>query len=91
MVPPKLNYRPFPQEVAILDLLLSQGIDVNARDKAGQTVLHIAAPDAIDAASIELLLKRGADRSLKNLNGKRAIDLIPRSRKDLRAPLKVAG
>lgn len=78
----------FPQEVAILDLLLSQGIDINSQDKAGQTVLHIAAPDAIDAASIELLLKRGADRSLKNLNGKRA---ILRSRKDLRAPLKVAG
>ncbi|WP_287304437.1 ankyrin repeat domain-containing protein [Mesorhizobium sp.] len=78
----------FPQEVAILDLLLSQGIDINAQDKAGQTVLHIAAPDAIDAAWIELLLKRGADRSLKNLNGKRA---ILRSRKDLCAPLKVAG
>ncbi len=81
----------FPQEVAILDLLLSQGIDINAQDRTGQTVLHIAAPDAIDAASIELLLKRGADRSLKNSDGKRAVDLIPRSRKDLRAPLNPAG
>ncbi|TIL42074.1 MAG: hypothetical protein E5Y86_29215 [Mesorhizobium sp.] len=53
----------FPQEVAILDLLLSQGIDINAQDKAGQTVLHLAVPDAIDAASIELLLKRGAEKS----------------------------
>jgi ankyrin repeat protein len=81
----------FPQEVAILDLLLSQGIDINVQDKTGRTALHIAAPNAIDAASIELLLKRGADRSLKDLNGKRAIDLIPRSRKDLRASLKSGG
>jgi hypothetical protein len=77
----------FPQEVAILDLLLSQGIEINAQEGGADGSSH-RTPDAIDAASIELLLKRGADRSLKNLNGKRA---ILRSRKDLRAPLKVAG
>lgn len=75
----------FPQEVAMLDLLLSKGIDINMQDKTGQTVLHVAAPNAIDAASIELLLERGADTGVTDENGKRAIDLIPRSRSDLRA------
>ena len=78
----------FPQEVAIIDLLLSQGIDINGQDKSGRTVLHLAAPTAIDAASISLLLERGANPDIRNLDGKRAIDLIPRSRKDLRASLK---
>ena len=69
----------------MLDLLLSKGIDINMQDKTGQTVLHVAAPNAIDAASIELLLERGADTGVTDENGKRAIDLIPRSRSDLRA------
>jgi len=78
----------FPNEVAILDLLLSQGIDINAVDNTGQTVLHVAAPDAIDAASIELLLVRGSDSSIRDHAGKLAIDRVPRSKKDLRAALK---
>ncbi|WP_139163694.1 ankyrin repeat domain-containing protein [Afifella marina] len=80
----------FPKEVEILDILLAEGLDINAQDNAGQTVLHIAAPNAIDAASIEILLERGADKSLRDANGKRALDLIPRSRQDLRGALTSA-
>lgn len=77
----------FPQEVAILDILLAEGLDINAQNDTGQTVLHIAAPNAIDAASIELLLDRGADPTVRDANGKRALDLIPRSKKELRGAL----
>ncbi|MEF2071079.1 ankyrin repeat domain-containing protein [Consotaella aegiceratis] len=80
----------FPEEVAILDLLLAEGLDINAQNNGGQTILHLAAPNAIDAASIELLLERGADRSLRDAKGKRAVDLIPRSKKNLRGALTSA-
>ncbi|MER0240410.1 hypothetical protein [Fulvimarina sp. MAC8] len=80
----------FPEEVAILDLLLAEGLDINAQNNVGQTILHLAAPNAIDAASIELLLERGADRSLRDAKGKRAVDLIPRSKKNLRGALTSA-
>ncbi len=80
----------FPEEVAMLDLLLAEGLDINAQNDIGRTILHMAAPDVFDAASLEILLDRGADRNLRDANGKRAIDLIPRSRKDLRSVLASA-
>ena len=78
----------FPQEVAMLDLLLAEGLDINAQNDAGQTVLHIAAPDAIDAAPIELLLDRGADPRVRDANGKRAVDLVPPRRKSCGVPFR---
>ncbi|MNO51759.1 Ankyrin repeats (3 copies) [compost metagenome] len=78
----------FPQEIATLDLLLSRGIDINAVDDAGQTVLHIAAPVAFDAASLVLLLERGAQKDLRDHSGKRPVDLVSRSKKDIRDVLE---
>lgn len=77
----------FTAEVAMLDLLLEEDLDINARNDAGRTVLRLAAPDAVDAAAIRLLLDRGADRTLRDADGKRALDLVPRLKKDLRAAL----
>lgn len=44
----------------IISLLLDKGIDVNAPNAAGETVLHLAARDG-DAQRTAFLLKRGAD------------------------------
>lgn len=49
----------------ILDLLLANGADINARNDEGVTLLHIVTdPDAID-----LLVRRGADIETKDIRG----------------------
>ncbi|OWK26012.1 hypothetical protein AJ87_47375 [Rhizobium yanglingense] len=50
----------FPAEGAILDLLLSLGIDINATNLEGRTVLHIAAENEDVPENLQLLLERGA-------------------------------
>lgn len=78
----------FPGEVALLDLLLAQGIDINAVDDAGQTMLHAAAIYATAPEDIQLLLDRGADATARDKSGKRAVDLVSRSQKEIRSALK---
>lgn len=77
----------WPDEVAMLDLLLSLGMPINAPDNQGRTLLHKAAERATTAADIALLLDRGADRSIRDHEGKRPFDLVPKSLKEIRALL----
>ena len=56
-------------------------------DDQGRTMLHIAVQATETPADIALLLERGADRTIRDKNGKRAVDLVPRSLKEIRALL----
>ncbi len=53
--------------------LLDAGAQVNTRGPQGTTALHLAAMTA-NAQAIELLLKRGADPTLRDAQGKTALD-----------------
>ena len=78
----------FPDEVAIFKYLLSLGLDINAVDDKGQTMLHRMAERVDEPKDIALYLASGADKSIKDKLGKRAFDLAPKSLKDVRAVLK---
>jgi ankyrin repeat protein len=67
-----------PDEVAFFDYLLSLGLDINAADRAGQTMLHIAAQRFYQAENIALLLKRGARKNSRDNQGHRPFDRIRR-------------
>jgi ankyrin repeat protein len=59
--------------------LLGWGCDVNAVDDNGNTPLHIAVQYALefrDCRAVKEMLIRGADRQIKNVNGRRPIDNI---------------
>lgn len=63
-----------PRDIEIVRMLLDKGANPNARSQAGNTPLHTTGFTG-DRASLELLLKRGADRSIKNKAGKTAKDI----------------
>lgn len=54
--------------------LLGAGLDINQQERAGYTPLMLAAQRG-NAEVVEILLKCGADMSLKNRNGKNALTL----------------
>ena len=52
-----------------LKLIISQGADVNARDKGGETPLHYAAVTA-NLTAARILVEHGADLHVENRSGK---------------------
>ncbi|GGF74810.1 hypothetical protein GCM10007301_38350 [Azorhizobium oxalatiphilum] len=74
----------FPEEVGYFDFLIRQGLDVNARDASGQTLLHVAVESTDTLADIALLLERGVDKTIRDKAGRRAVDLVPKSETDIR-------
>jgi ankyrin repeat protein len=65
---------PEPQAIEVVSYLLEAGAHIDDRDDRGRTALMIAAEGGHSEIA-ELLLKRGADPSLKDKAGKRAADL----------------
>ncbi len=61
-------------QLAVLELLLLDGIDINSRGPQGQTLLHWAAASGhVDA--LEMLLEHGADLGATDDAGNTALDL----------------
>ena len=56
-------------------VLLDRGADVNAQDWKGCTPLHRAVAHGVDSPVARLLVERGADASLLDVDGKSAADL----------------
>src|SRR5438309_10449446 len=61
-------------DIDIVRMLLDKGADPNARSQSGSTPLHTVAFTG-DRASLDLLLKHGADRAIENNDGKTAADI----------------
>ena len=65
------------QEMRIAEALLDAGAAVDARNPEGQTPLHLVV-ERENVAGVELLLARGADRTLLDNNGESAFDVASR-------------
>lgn len=63
--------------IEVASLLLTQGADVNDKDKDGMTLLHYAALEG-DLELTELLLGHGADVRIKSNNGETPLELWKR-------------
>jgi len=58
-------------------LCLDRGADVNAVNALGQTALHLAGPAGESDPIVKLLLSRGADRSIRDKQGRAPFDPRP--------------
>jgi len=81
----------FPEEVALLDRLLALGLPINGLDNEGRTPLHLAADRAAFPADIDLLVSRGADRSIRDKAGKLPVDYAEFAEPEIRKALMPDG
>lgn len=64
-------------------MLLDKGADINAVDGMGRTALHVAAGWSNGhEASVRVLVERGADKKLKDRQGRTAFELFRRSERE---------
>jgi len=64
------------------------GAKINAKDEKGNTPLHYAVHGA-SLSIAELLLQSGADRSIKNREGRTPMDLMPENAAHIKYFLQV--
>lgn len=74
--------------VALIRYFVDNGVDINAGDNDGQTVLHLIARGEYGGDDdVALMLELGADKSVKDKKGRRPSAVVPRSKAALRAAL----
>jgi ankyrin repeat protein len=74
--------------VALIRYLVENGVDINAGDGEGQTVLHLIARSEYGGDDdVALLLQLGADKGVTDKKGRRPSAVVPRSKAQLRAAL----
>ena len=61
------------ENLAIVDIILANGADINARNNNGNTALMIASGNNKNPAVVETLIKHGADVNTRNEMGKTAL------------------
>lgn len=66
-------------QLCLVEAMVMDGIDVNETDANGRTLLHWAAGNG-HAEAVELLLKCGADRTIKDKGGRTAADVAKQCR-----------
>lgn len=79
------NITTLPSISSLLDIILENGIDVNAKDVTGSTSLHLLDRcyryQSYSAESFNLLLRRGADKLVANNEGETVMELIEKDKK----------
>lgn len=53
-----------------------KNVDINAANKCGNSLLHLAAMESVDINIIKLLIDNGANKHAKNSEGKTPLDLL---------------
>jgi hypothetical protein len=76
-----------------IGLLVARGANVNAVDRYGNTPLHVAAAAAATSSqdAVDLLLKSGANRDVRNAEGKSLSDIVGESRGGLLSARRIAS
>ncbi|XP_074640268.1 uncharacterized protein LOC141898322 [Tubulanus polymorphus] len=59
----------YDRYIPVIYMLANAGLDVNARNKSGNTALHFAVTNKVGHVIVNTLLKLGADPKLKNNEG----------------------
>jgi ankyrin repeat protein len=78
-----------PPYVDYFEFLLGLGFDINATNAKGHTILHILGRlELAREEDIQFALDRGADKTLRNTAGKRAYDVTPKSKAEIRRLLR---
>lgn len=72
--------------VALIAFYLGDGVEIDAADRDGTTILHLVAQRG-GTDEVAFLLRHGADRSLRDGRGRRPVDLVPAEKPEVRAML----
>ena len=80
------NMTHLPSNIDLIALLIEHGAEIDAQDHRGRTPLFLSCQGGYDQ-NAEFLILLGADVSIKNDKGKRALDVAAKACKYLKPDL----